>query len=187
MVCELDGAKPVNSFALVSYIPDPLGGFLDRLRQELVPSCLLHSHVSILAPRPLNGHADEAFGRICSRMKQVNAFELHLGDVEIFENTAVVYIAIRDGFEELKAMHGLLNAGALSFEEPHSYHPHITLAQDFPREQLHELAARAARRWSEFDQKRAFPLEEAAFVQNTDRNIWINLGHCPLSRVPATL
>jgi len=29
----------INSFALVSYIPEPLAGFLDRLRQELVPNC----------------------------------------------------------------------------------------------------------------------------------------------------
>ena len=44
----------INSFALVSYIPEPLAGFLDRLRQELVPNCFLRAHVTILPPRPIS-------------------------------------------------------------------------------------------------------------------------------------
>ena len=38
----------INSFALVTYIPEPLAGFLDRLRQELVPNCFLRAHATIL-------------------------------------------------------------------------------------------------------------------------------------------
>jgi len=51
----------INSFALVSYIPEPLAGFLDRLRQELVPDCFLRAHVTILPPRPICSPPGEAW------------------------------------------------------------------------------------------------------------------------------
>src|SRR2546430_17316912 len=43
----------LNVYALVIYIPDPLGRFLDDLRRELVPDYNPHAHVSVLPPRPL--------------------------------------------------------------------------------------------------------------------------------------
>ena len=43
----------LNVFALVVYIPGPLGVFLDELRRELVPHYNPHAHVSVLPPRPL--------------------------------------------------------------------------------------------------------------------------------------
>src|SRR6476620_7501839 len=48
-----DGRERRNVCALVIYIPDPLGRFLDDLRRELVPGCNPHAHVSVLPPRPL--------------------------------------------------------------------------------------------------------------------------------------
>ena len=41
----------MNQFALVIYIPDPLGRFLDDLRRELAPDCVPHAHVSVLPPQ----------------------------------------------------------------------------------------------------------------------------------------
>src|SRR5450756_2278998 len=46
-------AERLNVYALVIYIPDPLGRFLDDLRRGLVPECNPHAHVSVLPPRPL--------------------------------------------------------------------------------------------------------------------------------------
>ena len=40
----------LSQFALVSYIADPLAGFLDDLRVELTPDCNPHAHVTILPP-----------------------------------------------------------------------------------------------------------------------------------------
>ena len=42
-----------HPFALVSYIPDPLGAFLDDLRLKLAPKCKPHAHITILPPRPI--------------------------------------------------------------------------------------------------------------------------------------
>src|SRR5260370_8334446 len=48
-------AERLNVYALVIYIPDPLGRFLDDLRRELALGCNPHAHVSVLPPRPLAG------------------------------------------------------------------------------------------------------------------------------------
>ena len=51
--CRVPPGERLNVFALVIYIPGPLGKFLDDLRRELVPSYNPHAHVSVLPPRPL--------------------------------------------------------------------------------------------------------------------------------------
>ena len=49
---QIPAEQRLNVFALVIYIPDPLGRFLDDMRKELVPGCNPHAHVSDLPPRP---------------------------------------------------------------------------------------------------------------------------------------
>ena len=51
-------------YGLVAYINGTLGNFLYNLRQELVPSCRLRSHVSLLPPRLLAGDEQGAKQRI---------------------------------------------------------------------------------------------------------------------------
>ena len=48
--CLVPEGQRLNVFALVVYIPDPLGRFLDDLRRELVPHYNPHAHVSVLPP-----------------------------------------------------------------------------------------------------------------------------------------
>ena len=68
------GAQRINLFALVVYIPDPLAGFLDDLRKELVANCLPRAHVTILPPRPLQaGHATRTDAAIASTPKDAAA------------------------------------------------------------------------------------------------------------------
>ncbi len=53
VLSRVPAEQRLNVFALVIYIPDPLGRFLDDLRTALVPGCNPHAHVSVLPPRPL--------------------------------------------------------------------------------------------------------------------------------------
>ncbi len=103
-------------------------------------------------------------------------FELELGDVEIFPVTNVIYIGVRRGADHLRAMHTAMNTGALAFDEPFQYHPHITLAQDFNPADLDRLAALARERWSAYRASRAMLAERMAFVQNTAGNCWLDLA-----------
>lgn len=180
-----DGVQPVNSFALVTYIPDPLGSFLDDLRRELVPGCMPHAHVTILPPRPLSLDPQLAWKQVQSKVCDLPAFEIETADVEIFDVTSVIYISLGKGRQELLRMHDALNSGDLAFPEPFRYHPHITLAQELPPDRVLDVYDLARRRWAEFPHKRAFPVEFLTFVQNTLQNQWLDLAQCALIAVPS--
>ena len=177
----------INSFALVSYIPEPLAGFLDRLRQELVPNCFLRAHVTLLPPRPLSSPPEDAWKLITQLAPQFAPFDLALSDVEVFPISDVIYISIREGSQELKRTHDAMNVDALYFQEPFPYHPHVTLAQELKTDELDELVRVARARWAEFRHGKSFRVEQVVFVQNTRRNEWVDLGECRLGHSDARL
>jgi 2'-5' RNA ligase len=175
----------INSFALVTYIPEPLAGFLDGLRQELVPNCFLRAHVTILPPRPLAGSPEAAWEQIRTLAKQFSAFEIQLGSVDVFPVTDVIYLKVAAGSETLKQVHDAMNAGALAFREGFPYDPHVTLGQELKPDEVDELLHVARSRWADYAGPRIFRAEKIVFVQNTRRNEWVDLGECELERVGA--
>ncbi|HJT86373.1 MAG TPA: 2'-5' RNA ligase family protein [Bryobacteraceae bacterium] len=174
----------LNVFALVIYIPDPLGRFLDDLRKELVPPYNPHAHVSVLPPRPLLVDWRLASEQLRGLTDNWAPFEIALTEVNIFPRTKVIYIELGRGASELRRMHGAMETGALTFEEPYEYHPHVTLAQEIEGQDVEALAERAARRWREYRGPRSFRAERAVFVQNTLQNCWIDLAEYSLGVVP---
>lgn len=166
----------INSFALVTYIPDPLAEFLDGLRKELVPGCSLRSHVSILPPRPLFASEEAAQHQIECECKRSPQFRIEAGIIRLFPVTNVIFIEVGTGENDLRRMHDSLNAGALEYEEPYCYHPHITLAQQLPEDLIGEGYELASRRWAEYRHERGFDVGSITFVQNTIGNRWIDLS-----------
>jgi 2'-5' RNA ligase len=173
----------LNVFALVIYIPEPLGTFLDDLRRELVPHYNPHAHVSVLPPRPLSVEWQVASGQVRSLAETWAPFEVELTDIAVFPNTDVIYIEVGAGGSELRAMHAAMNSGALACNEPFPYHPHITLAQELPPAGVTAARELAVRRWEEFQGPRQFRADRAVFVQNAVDNIWIDLAEYPLGSV----
>src|SRR5688572_16676072 len=102
MHCNLNGAERVNSFALVTYLPEPLGSYLNALRVELVPHCNVYTHVTILPPRPLAGSPEAAWERVARGAAGTPAFEIETTQIEIFPYTSVIYLAIGAGARELR-------------------------------------------------------------------------------------
>jgi len=178
--CNGEGT-PINSFALVSYVPDPLGGFLDRLRNELVTECHAKAHVTVLPPRPLLASVDDAWRELVDEIQEFSPFRVELGRAEIFPVTHVLYLSVISGHAELKRLHQALNSGQLAFEEPFTYHPHVTLAQELDPHQVAEAGELVAARWREFRGERGFAVDRLTFVQNTLENRWIDLRECPLA------
>jgi 2'-5' RNA ligase len=172
----------INSFALVSYIPEPLAGFLDRLRQELVPNCFLRAHVTILPPRPILSSPEDAWEVIRGVAPRFLPFEVELNGVDVFPVSDVIYVKVCAGSAELQRMHAALNRKGLCFQEAFSYHPHVTLAQDLKPDELDELASVARARWEECSFAKNFRVEKIVFVQNTRRGQWVDLGECSLGR-----
>src|ERR1035437_1720579 len=172
----------INSFALISYLPEPLAGFLDSLRCELVPRCQAKSHVTVLPPRPLaKGLAKTAWGDLNDPLNGFPPFRVELASIEVFEDTNVIYLSIGAGYRELVQMHAALNRGPLQFAEPYQYHPHVTLAQQLTLDEVDAAAALARRRWREFPYSHSFTVDRLTFVQNTVDNRWADLAGRALS------
>lgn len=180
---SLERERP-NVFALVIYIPAPLGQFLDDLRKELVPHYNPHAHVSVLPPRPIPGGNWRGASEQARALTEGWApFDVELTSIRVFPRTDVIYIEIGAGASELYDLHAAMNSSALEFAEPYEYHPHITLAQEVPHDDVREMTELASRRWKEYPGPRTFRADRAVFVQNTVGNCWVDLAEYALGAV----
>jgi len=177
------GGERQSLYALVIYLPEPLCGFLDRLRLEMVPGCNPHAHVSVLPPRPLPVAPEAAVDEALVTLAAFPPFDIELGGIEKFDSTDVIYISVAKGADQLRRMHAGLNRGALAFAEPFQYHPHITLAQELDPQRVAPLRELAETRWREFTGPRSFRADHTVFVQSTRDNCWVDLAEGPLSGV----
>jgi len=164
-----------SSFALVAYLPEPLGSFLARLRQDIEPGCVLRSHLTLLPPRPLGCSAEEAGQELETRLRNCAPFRVELGSVHVFRVSEVIHLDIGEGFDELVRLHELLNSGHAAFTESYKYHPHVTLAQNLSSADIVRAAALSEKRWQEYDRPRSFLLDRLTLVQNTPADGWSNL------------
>ena len=180
---SIPAEERLNIFALVIYVPDPLGRFLDDLRRELVPHYNPHSHVSVLPPRPVAVDWRTAAEQVRALTEAWAPFESELTGLQIFPVTDVLFLEIGAGAAELRRMHAAMDSHTLEFEEPFAYHPHVTLAQEVPHQDVPTLFDLARRRWDEYRGVRSFRAERAAFVQNTLNNRWIDLAEYALGAV----
>jgi len=175
------GSEPrINLFSLVTYLPDPLAGFIDRLRDELVPGCCLRAHITLLPPRPLVESPEAASRHIREVLRRVPPFEVLLDQVHIFTVSSVVYLELAAGGEKLRQLHDALNSGAAAFQEPFPYHPHVTLAQQISPDQVPGVYEHARYRWAEYKHGHSFLVDRATFVQAINLYRWVDLEDCPL-------
>ena len=186
MLCSGKGVAPgsatslVGQFALVSYIPEPLAGFLDRLRLELTPGCKPHAHVTVLPPRPLEGELKETIQCLAAHCRDAASFTVRLGEVEVFPVSNVIYVNLCFGNDELHSMYRELNSGSLCCPERFPYHPHITIGQHLSPEDVGDAAALARKRWAEYRGPREFQVETLTFVQQVAPEMWVDLAELPL-------
>lgn len=182
-----NGIDRTGSFALVTYIPDPLGKFLDDLRLDLVPGCDPHAHVTLMPPRFLPSTEELAWQHILDHTSHLPVFELEALDIRVFPKTNVIYIELGEGRDTLTELHGVLNAGALAYPEPYPYHPHITLAQEIPVESVDAVVESARRAWAMAPYSRRFPVERLTFVRNEGGNDWLDLASVELKSQPVAV
>src|SRR5215510_6318661 len=94
---QVPAQQRLNVFALVIYIPDPLGRMLDDLRRELVPSYNPHAHVSVLPPRPLAVDWETASNQARALTESWAPFDIELTGLQIFPVTDVLYLELGAG------------------------------------------------------------------------------------------
>ncbi|MDQ2775559.1 MAG: 2'-5' RNA ligase family protein [Acidobacteriota bacterium] len=147
-------------FALVSYVPEPLGPFLDQLRQSLPGAEFPQAHITLLPPRPLAVTIHAASRHAQSVLNRFSAFDVELSAVRKFPETKVLYLDLTDGGETVRDLHQALNSGDLHYKEPFEFHPHLTLGGPVPDATVGSVQQEAEILWRSFHVTRRFAVEE---------------------------
>lgn len=173
---------PALRYALVAYVKNEVGEFVEKLRKELHPELPhLAAHVTLLPPRCLHSSEAEALGSVERYCQRVEPFEVSLGEVETFiPVTPTVFIRVAHAAYRMRELHDLLNAGGMAESEQWPYMPHLTIVKMGAEDQA-QYAYRVARmRWAEFKGNRCIEVRDLTFVREEGQNCWIDLAEIPL-------
>lgn len=157
-------ASQWGSFALVSYIPEPLGSFLDGLRRELPGETNPQAHITLLPPRPLRLPVETASGQALKVLANFPPFEVEFSRVGSFPHTNFLYLDIADGNSLVHALHDALNTGDLLHPEQFEFRPHLTLGGPVPQDHLPSVQDQAEMAWLAASHSRRFTLDEVVFL-----------------------
>src|SRR4051794_15959668 len=104
-------------YALVSYIHNALGKFVEDLRAEVHPAqAHLAAHVSVLPPRPITGTEEKSRDMLRERCGNLQPFEIEFGEVESFiPTTPTVFIRVAHKGYRMRELHDELNRDGLLF------------------------------------------------------------------------
>lgn len=175
------GGRTLGQFALVSYLPDPLAWYLDRLRLEIDPDCSPHAHVTILPPRPMSGEVKPVIEELIEKSRSLPPIEIELGDIQIFPASNVIYVELARGKREVHELHDALENGSLKYKCQFDFHPHITIGQNLDPAYVQEALKIARDRWAAFTESRHFTVEALSFVQNIAPAFWLDLARISLA------
>jgi 2'-5' RNA ligase len=170
-------------YALVAYLKDPVGEFVEQLRRELHPAVShLATHLTVLPPRQLNAcelSALDALEEACGRL---NPFDVSFGNVESFlPVTPTVYISLNEATRFIE-LHETLNTGMLKSAEEWPYMPHLTIVKMQRDEQAEQALPVSRERWAAYRGPRVVSIRELTFVREIQENQWVDLAGFPLGQ-----
>jgi 2'-5' RNA ligase len=170
-----------SRYALVTYVRNPVGEFVEQLRQELHPTIAhMAAHLTILPPRELAGSEAAALEFLEEACGRVVPFSVELGDVETFlPTTPTVFIQVKRGAYRMRELHDQLCGNALGCAESWPYIPHLTILKTETVELAQATCPAAQARWAQFAGKREVYVEELMFVRETG-GCWQDLAPVPL-------
>jgi 2'-5' RNA ligase len=175
---------PGSRYALVAYVGKPVGEFIARLRRELHPELPhLAAHLTILPPRILKGSESGAIQTLEEICRDVEPFEVTLGEVETFiPVTPTVFIRVAHAAVRMQEVHDHFNRDGVCCSEELPYIPHLTIAKMGTEELAWKAFEVARRRWARYSGTRNIALEELTFVREDEQNRWVDLAQVPLGR-----
>jgi 2'-5' RNA ligase len=146
-------------FALVSYVPPPLGSVLDELRRSLPGNRFPQSHVTILPPRPLQVPMEDASSHARSVLDNFASFDVEFAEVHHFPETQFLYLSLLAGSSIVHDLHQALNSGPLTHEEQFEFRPHLTLGGPIPGAILKATQKQLREVWSSLKIEKRFRLQ----------------------------
>ena len=172
-----------SRYALVTYIRNSVGEFVEQLRRELNPTTAhMAAHLTILPPRELIGTESAALEFLEESCSHVVPFRVELGNVETFlPNTPTVFIDVDHDACRMRELHDQLCGRGLRCQESWPYTPHITIVKTERDEQALTALAVARERWARFSGKRQVQVEQLMFVREQDGH-WEDVAPVALGR-----
>jgi len=158
----------ISRYALVTYVRNPVGEFIEELRRELHPT-MVHpaAHLTILPPRELAGTEGAALEFLEEACSRVIPFHVEMGDVETFlPTTPTVFLQVKRAAYRMRELHDQLS-GRLCCDETWPYIPHLTIVKTERDEEARAAYLIARGRWAQFLGSRQVPVEELMFVRET--------------------
>jgi|SRR5579883_1080621 2'-5' RNA ligase len=176
-----------SRYALVAYVRDPVGKFVEKLRRELHPELPhLAAHLTILPPRLLRGSEEGVIETLSQACRDAEPFQVALGEVETFiPVTPTVFIRVAHAAVRMQQLHDLLNRDGACCTEELPYIPHLTIAKMSTEEQAWKAFEMARRRWMHYHGSRHILLSQLTFVREVEPNHWSDLASVALGHAPA--
>jgi len=157
---------------------------VESLRRELHPELPhLAAHLTLLPPRYLTGDEPSAVETLEELCKDVEPFEVSLGEVETFiPVTPTVFIRVAHAAYRMREVHDLLNVNGLACNEEWPYMPHLTIVKMGAEDQAQHAYRVARNRWADFNQCRCIEIRDLTFVREAAQNRWVDLAEIPLGQ-----
>jgi 2'-5' RNA ligase len=174
---------PSSRYALVTYVRNPVGEFVEQLRRELHPTTAhMAAHLTILPPRELTGSEAAALEFLEEACSRVIPFSVELGDVETFlPTTPTVFIQVKRAAYRMRELHDQLCGKGLGCVENWPYVPHLTIVKTEQDEQARVACVVARERWAQFPGRRQVHVEELMFVRENG-DCWQDVAPVLLGR-----
>ncbi len=171
-------------YALVAYVNNPVGRFVEDLRRQLHPEhAHLPAHITVLPPRPLHGSEPEALELLERLCGQVAPFEVVMGEVASFVPvTPTVFLRVAHAAYRMRELHDLLNTELLHCHEQWPYMPHLTIVKMPDLAQAQQALEFSRGRWAEYRGTRVAPVDQLTFVREGDNHRWVDLAPVHLGR-----
>jgi 2'-5' RNA ligase len=172
-------------YALVAYVRNPVGIFVEDLRRELHPKhAHLPAHVTVLPPRALHVREEDAVAALQEACRNVEPFEIGLGDVRSFAPvTPTVFLQVEHGAYRVRELHDALNTQVFHCDEQWPFMPHLTIVKVDSLERAQDVLAISQQRWAEYKGSRRVLFESLTFVrESAQEEHWIDLASVPLGR-----
>ncbi|HEY3927653.1 MAG TPA: 2'-5' RNA ligase family protein [Candidatus Koribacter sp.] len=168
-------------YALVAYVHNQVGTFVEHLRGEIHPEHgHLAAHVTVLPPRLLRGSEEEAVTAVSRLASAQAAFEIGMGEVESFvPSTPTIFIRVARAAYRMRELHDAMNQGALEYEEPWPYMPHLTIAKLDCAPDVEQVIETARQRWREYNGSRQVTIDNLAFVRGSGHT-WFDIARFSL-------
>jgi 2'-5' RNA ligase len=186
---QMPAAPRWGCFALVSYIPDPLGSFLQGLREILPNTDSSEAHITLLPPRRLKLPVEIASKQARTILRRFPPFDVELSKVRRFPETKFLYLDLSEGNSVIHDLHDALNKGDLFDAEEFEFRPHLTLGGPVSPGVLDSAQQQAEITWNAEHCAPRFTIEEVVCLWSSPDSAqgeWHRLWSQKLSRAAQT-